>query len=92
MTGRPEVVVYTRRGCTLCAAAEQVARRVTEGRADLRVEDIDADPSLYERYTVRVPVVAVDGREVAEFEVREDDLVAAIDRAAAGDRSADASG
>lgn len=76
--------MYSRHGCKLCAAAEQVARRVTEGRADLRVENVDDDASLYERYTVRVPVVAVDGREVAEFEVREDDLVAAIDRAAAG--------
>lgn len=75
----PEVVVYTRHGCKLCAAAERVAERVTAGRADLVIVDIDADPDLYERYTVRVPVIVVDGREVAELQVHEDELRAALD-------------
>ena len=75
----PEVVVYTRRGCKLCSAAERIAERVTAGRADLVVVDIDADPDLYERYTVRVPVIVVDGREVAELQVHEDALRAALD-------------
>lgn len=79
----PEVVVYTRRGCTLCEAAELLAQRVTAGRATLRIVDIDHAPELYERYTVRVPVVAVDGRDVAELEIHEDDLRAVLDRTGA---------
>lgn len=77
------MVVYTRRGCTLCAAAEEAARRVTAGRADLDLVDVDADQQLYDRYTVRVPVVAVDGREVAELQVEPADLAAAVDAAVA---------
>jgi len=66
---RPVVTVYTRRGCHLCAEAEAVAGRLARGRADVRLVDIDADPALTERYTVRVPVVEVDGVEVAEYQV-----------------------
>lgn len=69
-----EVVVYTRQGCKLCEVAERVARRAVHPPDVLRLVDIDTDEDLHERYTVRVPVVAVDGREVAELEVREDDL------------------
>ena len=67
---RPSVTVYTRRGCHLCEQAEAAAARLGR-RARVEVVDIDADPDLQERYTVRVPVVAVDGREVAQFEVDE---------------------
>lgn len=65
---RRSVVVYTRVGCHLCEQAEAVVRRVAR-RHDVRVVDIDADPEITERYTVRVPVVEVDGREIAEFQV-----------------------
>jgi glutaredoxin len=65
---RPRVVVYTRQGCGLCAAAE--ARVADEARrADVELVDVDADPELQRRYHVRVPVVAVDGVEVAEVQV-----------------------
>lgn len=74
----PDVVVYTRQGCKLCAAAEEVARRATEGRAHLDIVDIDTDPALSERYTIRVPVITVDGQEVAELQIYEDDLIAIL--------------
>lgn len=64
---RPRVLVevYTRAGCGLCEKAERLV--VAEARrADIRYVDIDADPELQRRYQVRVPVVAVDGDEVAE--------------------------
>lgn len=66
---RPVVTVYTRRGCHLCAEAEAAVTRLTRGRAQVRLLDIDADPALTERYTVRVPVVEVDGVEVAEYQL-----------------------
>ena len=63
------VTLYTRVGCHLCEAAETVVRALAPGQAEVRVVDIDADPELRDRYTVRVPVVTVDGVEVAEYEV-----------------------
>jgi glutaredoxin len=58
------VVVYTREGCHLCAAAEaQVAELCAEtGDTWIRV-DIDGDPELRERFTEQVPVTFVDGKQ-----------------------------
>ena len=66
---RPRVTVYTRQRCGLCRRAEAVVRRVAGRRADVQLVDIDADPAITPRYTLRVPVVAVDGMEIAEYEV-----------------------
>ena len=63
---QPRVVLYSRAGCHLCEEAEAHVRRIAP---DLPVVDIDTDPALTARYTVRVPVVEVDGREVAELQV-----------------------
>lgn len=79
---RPRVTVYTRVGCGLCREAEEVVERVASGRAEIEFIDIDSDPSITERYTVRVPVVAVDGREIAQYEVAPEDLIHALDAAA----------
>jgi hypothetical protein len=37
--------------------------------ADVELVQIDTDPELVERFTLRVPVVFVDGVEFAEYEV-----------------------
>jgi len=66
---RPVVTVYTRERCGLCRTAEEVVARVAGRIADIAVVDIDTDPELVDRYTVRVPVVVVDGVEVAEYRV-----------------------
>jgi hypothetical protein len=79
---RPVVTVYSRAGCGLCRRAEVVVARAARGRAHVQVVDIDADPSLVERYTVRVPVVAVDGEELAEYVVDPAALRTALRRAA----------
>jgi len=71
---RPLVTIYTRQRCGLCRQAEDVVDRVAGRRADIVVVDIDADPAITDHYTVRVPVVAIDGREVAEFQVDPRDL------------------
>lgn len=80
MSRRPLVTVYSRQGCGLCAAAEDLARR--EGRrAEVVVVDVDTDPDLQRRYNVRVPVVTVDGREVAEVVVQPGTVRAAVSKA-----------
>jgi glutaredoxin len=67
------VTLYTRTGCHLCEQAEQVLR--AEQRTipfALVTVDIDGDPALARKYGVRVPVVAVDGVELFEYEVPPD--------------------
>lgn len=78
MTVRHTVTVYTRQGCHLCDDAIAVVREVATGRARIEVIDIDADPDLVERYTIRVPVVAVDGVEIAEYQIAAEQLEAAL--------------
>jgi hypothetical protein len=78
MTAQRTITVYTRQGCHLCDEAIGVVRRVAGGRAEITLVDIDADPHLTRRYTVRVPVVAVDGVEIAEYHVAPDQLEAAL--------------
>ncbi|MGH8886151.1 MAG: glutaredoxin family protein [Egibacteraceae bacterium] len=66
---RPVVTVYTRKRCGLCRTAEQVVARVSGRSADVELVDVDTDPALADRYTVRVPVIAIDGVEIAEYQV-----------------------
>ena len=75
----PTVTLYTRAGCHLCEEAERVVvaeRAATAFRLEL--VDIDRDPELARRYGVRVPVVAVDGVELFEYEVPVDLLRARL--------------
>ena len=79
MSGRvPQVVLYTREGCRLCTHARDALRRLGRDAAfELRVEDVDADAPLAERYGDSVPVVAVEGVEVSAGRID----VAAVRRA-----------
>lgn len=77
---RRTVTVYTRRGCGLCRRAEELVAREAR-RHDIELVDVDADPELQRRYHVRVPVVAVDGVEVAELVVEPGQVRAALRRA-----------
>jgi glutaredoxin len=78
MAAHHTVTVYTRPGCHLCEEAIAVVRLVADGRADVELIDIDADPLLTERYTVRVPVVAVDGVEIAQYQIAPEQLEGAL--------------
>jgi hypothetical protein len=77
---RPEVVVHTREGCGLCRRAEALVAREARG-GEVRLVDVDTDPDLQIRYGVRVPVVTVDGVEVAELEVAPGEVRRAVSRA-----------
>ncbi|HEX6674753.1 MAG TPA: glutaredoxin family protein [Actinomycetes bacterium] len=73
------VTLYTRAGCHLCEAAAAVLAAERERTwFALEVVDVDRDPELAGRYGVRVPVVAVDGVEVFEYEVPADLLRARL--------------
>jgi hypothetical protein len=73
------ITLYTRVGCHLCEEAERVLRQERAATPfQLDLVDIDRDPELVRRYGVRVPVVALDGVELFEYEVPVDLLRARL--------------
>jgi glutaredoxin len=79
--GEPDVVLYVRPNCHLCADAGVLLDELL-GADGYRVVDVEADDDLLARYAGRVPVIAIDGQDRVEAPVTGPDLVAAL--AAAG--------
>lgn len=79
----PTLTLYTRAGCHLCSAAEQLVRPIAAERgATLTLLDIDApstDPILRAHYDHAVPVVHVGGREVARHRIEAEAVHTALD-------------
>ena len=59
------MLLYTRRGCHLCEAAEDMVAAHAHG-ASVEILDVDADSLLQELYGLRVPVLTADGTVVME--------------------------
>ena len=82
--------MYSRPGCGLCDEAREVILAVREGRAaaagasgvafDYDEIDISGDDALELEYGIRIPVVAVDGKELFEIAVDPAGLAAAVSR------------
>ncbi len=67
----PNVTLYTRKGCCLCEEAKRVLLLArTRKPFDLEEVDIDLDLALRAEYNEEVPVVAVNGRKLFQYEVR----------------------
>ena len=54
-----QVVIYTRQGCHLCDDAAQLVEPLV---SDVTYIDIDADPTLAEKFNTCVPVVEINGK------------------------------
>jgi glutaredoxin len=65
------LVLYSRPGCHLCDEARVVLQRIGVPFAEI---DIESDDELLKRYLERIPVVALDGQELYDFFVDEQDL------------------
>ena len=64
------VVLYARPGCLLCDEARAVIERLRSTVEFVFEEvDIEQDDVLIRDYGIRIPVVAVDGRELFEISV-----------------------
>lgn len=75
------VQLYGRPGCHLCDAARRVVRSVCDPDGVAWEEiDVDGDPELRERYGELVPVVVVDGEQVAFWRITADQVRAALRR------------
>ena len=80
MSALPVLSVYVRPGCHLCDDALAVISSIGEAhRFSLHVVDIEGDPVLHARYLERIPVIALDGEELYDFFVDEDDLRRRLD-------------
>ncbi|HKE01353.1 MAG TPA: glutaredoxin family protein [Planctomycetota bacterium] len=79
---RRRVTLYGRKGCLLCDEARRTIERVAR-RSALEVEeiDVDADPDLRAELDAEVPVVELDGREIARHRLSEERLVRALETA-----------
>ncbi len=71
VTSLPDLVLYTRPGCSLCDEAREaigviVADRVARGLAAPTVieRNIDDDPELHRRLFERIPVVEIGNQRV----------------------------
>lgn len=75
------VILYTREGCHLCeqalASLERLRLRLP---FELSVRDIDAEPELQRAYFERIPVVALDGEEICEYVLDEEELIDRLSR------------
>jgi len=65
------LVLYGRPGCHLCDDARAVLERLG---ATFEEVDIERDDGLHRAYLERIPVVALDGEELYDFFVDEQDL------------------
>jgi glutaredoxin len=65
------ITLYGRPGCHLCEDARLVLERIGEPFDEV---DIESDDELLKRYLERIPVIALDGEELYDFFVDEQDL------------------
>lgn len=67
-----DVLLLSKPGCELCDKAERITHRVFGARR-LRVVNILEDRDLEDEFVFRIPVLIVDGVEVAEGLITEND-------------------
>jgi glutaredoxin len=73
------VTLYSRPGCHLCDEARESLQRVqTRAPFTLHEVDITTDDALHARYLERIPVVALDGEDLFDYEVDEESLARLI--------------
>jgi glutaredoxin len=65
------ITLYGRDGCHLCEQARAVLERIGEPFDEV---DIESDDDLFKRYLERIPVITLDGAELYDFFVDEQDL------------------
>lgn len=71
-----KITIYSKPDCHLCDRAKEVVERC-RSKADLAVEviDISQNVELFDRYRNDIPVILLDGKEIARHFVRERQLL-----------------
>jgi glutaredoxin len=73
----PRITLYSKPGCHLCERAKEVIERCP---VEYEVVDITGQPDLEARYGQDIPVVLLDGVEVARHFVRERKLLELLNK------------
>lgn len=74
------VTLYTKPGCHLCDDVRRVIVQVQKSRPfELESRNIEEDPGEFEKYKYDIPVVAVNGQEIARHRLSEVRLVWGLD-------------
>ena len=70
------ITIYSKPDCHLCELAKEVIERCRQ-KVDFAVEiiDISQNPELLQRYRDDIPVILLDGDEIARHFVRERKLL-----------------
>jgi glutaredoxin len=70
------ITIYSKPDCHLCELAKEVIARCHQ-KVDFAVEiiDVSQNPELLERYRHDIPVILLDGNEIARHFVRERKLL-----------------
>ena len=70
------ITIYSKPGCHLCDRAKEVIDRC-RAKVEFAIEivDISQNPELLERYRDDIPVILLDGNEIARHFVRERKLL-----------------
>jgi hypothetical protein len=76
----PLVILYSKPGCSICKPVQYAIEQVQQ-RRPLRFEirSILDDPQDFGRYLHDIPVVTLNGREIARHRMSEQDLERALD-------------
>lgn len=81
----PRILVYTKPGCHLCDDMLDLLRVTLRGSGEAVTErNIALDLDDFERYRHDIPVLVIDGREVARHRISEPALQAALTAAGIG--------
>jgi glutaredoxin len=70
------VTIYSKPDCHLCERVKHAAERVRQKHNfSLEITDISAQPTLFDRYKNDIPVIFLNGREVARHSLTEHKLL-----------------
>ena len=70
-----QITIYQRDGCHLCEiASAQLEQLQSDHQFELEQVDIESSDHLHRLYLERIPVIALDGEELYDFEINLPDL------------------
>jgi len=76
MSAAHQIIVYSRKGCHLCAIVkETLVKLERRGSFTWREVDVDSDEALRRQFTDEVPVVFIDGKKAFKYRMAERDFL-----------------
>lgn len=73
-----ELVVYSRQGCHLCELLVEELLPLCQGRATVRLREVDDRPDWREAFGLRIPVLCHGDRELCSTHLDRDAVLALL--------------